>query len=225
MRSAGGYRNRGILKTIDWSLVFCWLILILIGWANIYASVHASEPASIFDFASRSGKQFVWMVTALGIAVFILFIVPPRIYESAALPIYAFVILLLIAVIFLGIEVKGSRSWFEFGPVRFQPAEISKISTSLMLAVFMSQLGYRIGRWKDFIVTALIILVPMLIIVGHIHGGNGYPAFHPYTYSITLCCSSGSGRSRIHVHMSVFRTIQMVAYHMRAPYCPVCIRT
>ena len=172
MRSAGGYRNRGILKTIDWSLVFCWLILILIGWANIYASVHASEPASIFDFASRSGKQFVWMVTALGIAVFILFIVPPRIYESAALPIYAFVILLLIAVIFLGIEVKGSRSWFEFGPVRFQPAEISKISTSLMLAVFMSQLGYRIGRWKDFIITALIILVPMLIIVGQSETGS-----------------------------------------------------
>jgi rod shape determining protein RodA len=172
MRSAGGYRNRGIVKTIDWSLVFCWLILILIGWANIYASVHASEPASIFDFTSRSGKQFVWMATALGIAVFILFVIPPRIYEGAALPIYAFVILLLVAVIFLGIEVKGSRSWFEFGPVRFQPAEISKISTSLMLAAVMSQLGYRIGRWRDFIITALIILVPMLIIVGQSETGS-----------------------------------------------------
>ena len=172
MRSAGGYRNRGILKTIDWSLVFCWLILILIGWANIYASVHSSEPSSIFDFASRSGKQFVWMVTALGIALFILFVVPPRIYESASLPIYLGVLGLLVAVIFLGIEVKGSRSWFEFGPVRFQPAEISKISTSLMLAAVMSQLGYRIGRWKDFIVTALIILVPMLIIVGQSETGS-----------------------------------------------------
>ena len=172
MRSAGGYRDRGIAKTIDWSLVFCWLILILIGWANIYASVHASEPASIFDFASRSGKQFVWMATALGIAVFILFVIPPRIYEGAALPIYAFVIMLLVAVIFLGIEVKGSRSWFEFGPVRFQPAEISKISTSLMLATVMSQLGYRIGRWKDFIITALIILVPMMIIIGQSETGS-----------------------------------------------------
>ena len=172
MRNAGGYRNRGVLKTIDWSLVFCWLILILIGWANIYASVHASEPSSIFDFASRSGKQFVWMATALGIALFILFVVPPRIYESAALPIYLGVLGLLVAVIFLGIEVKGSRSWFEFGPVRFQPAEISKISTSLMLAAVMSQLGYRIGRWKDFIVTALIILVPMLIIIGQSETGS-----------------------------------------------------
>ena len=172
MRSAGGRRNRGIAKTIDWTLVFCWLILILIGWANIYASVHASDPASIFDFASRSGKQFVWMATALLIAVIILFVVPPRIYESASLPIYGFVIMLLIAVIFLGIEVKGSRSWFEFGPVRFQPAEISKISTSLMLATVMSQLGYKIGRWKDFIITALIILVPMMIIIGQSETGS-----------------------------------------------------
>jgi rod shape determining protein RodA len=112
------------------------------------------------------------MATALCIALIILFVIPPRIYESAALPIYLCVLGLLVAVIFLGIEVKGSRSWFEFGPVRFQPAEISKISTSLMLAAVMSQLGYRIGRWKDFIVTALIILVPMLIIVGQSETGS-----------------------------------------------------
>ena len=172
MRDAGGHRGRGLAKTIDWSLVICWMTLILIGWANIYASIHASEPASIFDFDSRSGKQFIWMATAVVIALLILFVIPPRIYEGAALPIYLFVIGLLVAVIFLGIEVKGSRSWFEFGPIRFQPAEISKISTSLMLAAVMSQLGYRIGRTKDFIVTALIILLPMLIIVGQSETGS-----------------------------------------------------
>ena len=172
MRSAGGYRNRSLAKTIDWSLVFCWLILILIGWANIYASIHATEPSSIFDFLSRSGKQFVWMATALVIAVTVLFVFPARLYESAAFPIYVFVIMLLVAVIFLGIEVKGSRSWFEFGPVRFQPAEISKISTSLMLAAVMSQSGYRIGRWKDFIITAAIILLPMMIIIGQSETGS-----------------------------------------------------
>ena len=163
MRSVG--RDRGLAKTIDWWLVFCWLLLILIGWANIYASIHASEPSSIFDFSSRSGKQFVWMITALGIAALILFVIPPRLYEGLSLPIYLFVIALLVAVIFLGIEVKGSRSWFAFGPVRFQPAEISKIATSLLLATVMSQLGYRIGRFKDFLLTAMIVLLPMMIIV------------------------------------------------------------
>ena len=165
MRDLGGHRGRGLVKTIDWGLVIYYLLLILIGWVNIYASVHSSEPTSIFDWECRSGKQFVWILTSFVLAVIILFALSPRIYEGLSVPIYAGVILLLIAVIFLGIEVKGSRSWFEFGPVRFQPAEISKISTSLMLATFMSQLGYRIGRMKDFIITALIILVPMMIIV------------------------------------------------------------
>ena len=164
MRSAGGHRDRGFFKSIDWRLVICYLLLVFIGWVNIYASVHSSDPASIFDWTCRSGKQAVWMGTAFIIAIVVL-LMNPRIYESLAVPIYLFVGALLVAVIFLGIDVKGSSSWFEFGPVRFQPAEISKISTSLMLAAYMSQQGYRIGRMRNFIVTALIILIPMAIIV------------------------------------------------------------
>ncbi len=160
-----GHRSRGLAQSIDWSLVICYLLLILIGWVNIYASIHSTEPSSIFDWSCRSGKQAVWIGTSFVLAGIILFALSPRIYEGMSVPIYLLTLGLLVAVIFLGIEVKGSRSWFEFGPIRFQPAEISKISTSLLLATVMSQLGYRIGRMRDFIVTALIILVPMMIIV------------------------------------------------------------
>ena len=165
MRDTGRHTGRGLAKTIDWKLVICYLLLVIIGWINIYASVHSSEPASIFDFGTRSGKQFVWIITALVIASIILFALNPQVYEGLSVPIYLFVMALLIGVIFLGIEVKGSRSWFEFGPIRFQPAEISKISTSLLLATVMSQQGYKIGRAKDFIYTAMIILIPMMTII------------------------------------------------------------
>ena len=165
MRELGGHRGRGLARSVDWSLVICYLLLILIGWVNIYASIHSTEPASIFDWESRSGKQAVWIGTSFILAGIILFTLNPRIYEGLSLPIYLMTIGLLVAVIFLGIEVKGSRSWFEFGPIRFQPAEVSKISTSLMLATVMSQLGYRIGRMRDFILTAIIIILPMMIIV------------------------------------------------------------
>ena len=115
MLDLGGHRGRGLAKTIDWWLVACWFLMTMIGWANIYASVHSSEPSSIFDFASRSGKQFVWIMTSVGLAGLILFVIPPRAYEGLSLLIYGGTILLLIAVIFFGIEVKGSRSWFAFG--------------------------------------------------------------------------------------------------------------
>ena len=135
------FKGRGVKDTVDWTMVICYLLLVFIGWMNIYASVQSSEAVSIFDFSSRSGKQFVWMMTAFVIAALILFVINPKIYESASLLIYIGTVCLLVAVIFMGVEVKGSRSWFAFGPIRFQPAEISKISTSLMIAAVMSQVG------------------------------------------------------------------------------------
>ncbi len=159
-------------ETLDWQLIIGYLILVFIGWLNIYASVQSAESVSIFDFGARSGKQFVWMMTAFGLAALILFVISPRIYESFSLPVYIATLVLLVSVIFLGVEVKGSRSWFEFGPVRFQPAEISKISTSLMLAAVMSQYGYKLNNLRNFIVTAAIVLVPMAIIVAQSETGS-----------------------------------------------------
>lgn len=80
--------------------------------------------------------------------------------------------MLLVAVIFLGVEVKGSKSWFEFGPVRFQPAEISKITTSLLLAYTMSRAGFRLTKSKNFITVAGIIILPMLIILAESETGS-----------------------------------------------------
>ncbi len=166
------FADRGIKKSVDWTLVITYLALIIIGWVNIYASIHSDGPASIFDYNFRCGKQFVWILTALGLAALILFVVNAQLWESASVPLYLGVLFLLVAVIFLGIEVKGSRSWFEFGPIRFQPAEVSKITTSLLLATVMSQANFKITRFKDFLLTALILGVPMLVILAESETGS-----------------------------------------------------
>lgn len=152
-------------QSFDWKLVIIYLLLVLIGWVNIYAAVQSSEPSSIFDLGYNCGKQFLWICTSLGLAGLILFVIPPRLWESTSVLLYSVVLLLLVAVIFLGVDVKGSRSWFAFGPVRFQPAEISKITTSLLLAYVMSRPNFKITKLKDFLLAAAIILVPMLVIV------------------------------------------------------------
>lgn len=166
------FSDRGIKKSVDWALVVTYLLLIIIGWVNIYASIHSDGPASIFDYNFRSGKQFVWILTALGLAALILFVINAQFWESASVPLYLFVMCLLVGVIFLGVEVKGSRSWFEFGPIRFQPAEVSKITTSLLLATLMSQVNFRITRFKDFLLTALILGIPMVVILAESETGS-----------------------------------------------------
>ena len=73
--------NRGLKSTVDWRIVIYYLLLVLIGFINIYASIHSSEPSSIFDFSVRSGKQFVWILTGVVLATLILFVFNPRLWE------------------------------------------------------------------------------------------------------------------------------------------------
>ena len=124
--------DRGLRKTVDWRLIVVYLALVLFGWINIYAAVQSGEPVSIFDLGSNSGKQALWIAGAVVLAALVLFVINPYFWESVCRPAYAVVLVLLVLVIFMSNNVKGSHSWFELGPVKFQPAELSKITTSLL---------------------------------------------------------------------------------------------
>ena len=159
-------------QSIDWWLVGTYFLLVLIGWVNIYAATHTSEAGSLLDFSGRAGKQFVWILTALGLAATILYLLPAKLWEGICIPLYAVVAGLLVLVIFVSSNIKGSHSWFSLGPISFQPAEISKISTSLLLSYWLSQQGFKMTRLKDFLIACLIIGFPMLIIVAESETGS-----------------------------------------------------
>lgn len=167
-----GNSGRSMAKSIDWWLLAVYALLVIIGIVNIYASIHSSETAGFWDLGGRSGKQMLWWGISLVVGNLILFVLPARLYEMLALPAYLLSLLLLAAVIFLGVEVNGSNSWFAFGPVRFQPAEVSKIATSLMLAAYMSRTDYRMKDWRNFGMTVLIMLIPMVLIVASKETGS-----------------------------------------------------
>ncbi len=152
-------------KKLDWQLILCYLILITIGLISIFSAVYDEEYGHILDISQRYGMQFIWIMTSLFIAFLVLFVINPKLYSTLAWLIYGGSLFLLLSVIFLGIEVNGSNSWFEFGPVRFQPAEISKIATTMALASLMSSYSFRLKSLNGVVKIALLILVPMAIIV------------------------------------------------------------
>ena len=164
--------DRGLKRTVDWRLIALYLLIMLFGWINIYAAVRSGEPSSIFDLSCNSGKQALWMAGAVVIAALLLFVVNPYFWESISKPAYGIILVLLVLVIFMSNNVKGSHSWFELGPVKFQPAEVSKITTSLLLASIMSRPTFKMSNWKHLLVAALIVLLPMLIIVGESETGS-----------------------------------------------------
>ncbi len=163
---------RGLKHTVDWRLIILYLLIMFFGWINIYAAVRSGEPSGIFDLGCNSGKQALWMGGAIILAAVILFAIQPYFWESICKPAYAVVFVLLILVIFMSNNVKGSHSWFELGPVKFQPAELSKITTSLLLASVMSKPGFRLSYWRNFLLAALVIALPMLVIIAESETGS-----------------------------------------------------
>ncbi len=150
---------------LDWLTVAYYLILVTMGWFSIYgASYDLENSTSIFDFSQRAGKQFIWILTALGIGGMLL-LVEHRMYNLFAYVVYGASILLLIATIFLAPDIKGSRSWLVLGPVSFQPAELAKVATSLTLAKIMSAYNYKLRSIKDMMPLLLVIFIPFALIV------------------------------------------------------------
>ena len=167
-----GSYERGLRQTVDWGLVISYFLLILIGWVNIYAASHGTDAGGALSFSTQSGKQFVWILTALALAALIMFVFNARLWEVVSVPGYVIVLGLLVLVIFVSANVKGSHSWFKLGPVSFQPAEISKITTSLVLANLMSRTNFKMTNIKDFLLVAAVIAVPMLVIVAESETGS-----------------------------------------------------
>ena len=69
-------------------------------------------------------------------------------------------------------HLRGFRRAASVFAIRFQPAEISKISTSLLLSWWVSQQGFKMTRLKDFAISCLIIGLPMLVIVAESETGS-----------------------------------------------------
>ncbi len=155
--------RNNIWANLDWLTIFLYILLVFLGWANIYAAVYNEEHSSILDMSQRYGKQLTWIIAAFILAA-ALVIIDSRVYVSFAYVFYALVMILLIGVLLFGQEVKGSRSWFQIGGFAIQPAEFAKFTTALALAKFTSSYNFKLTQFKSIAVIGVILLLPVMLI-------------------------------------------------------------
>ncbi len=138
--------------------------MVTVGWLNIYAAVYNEEHTRILDISQRYGKQFIWIIAAFVIAVFVI-VIDNRFYYYFAYFIYGLLILLLILVLLFGREINGAKSWFEFGWLHLQPSEFAKFGTALALAAYLSSRKEDMKKIPVLLLASSIILLPALLIV------------------------------------------------------------
>ncbi len=146
--------------------------MIIAGVFSIYAASYDFDHASLFDPDEFSGKQIRWIGLALILGV-ILLLFDSRVYETYAFPIYIMLLLVMLVTIFVAPDIKGSRSWLVFGPLRFQPAEFGKFATALALAKLFSGYNFKLNASRNNYIRALaIIFIPILLILAQRETGS-----------------------------------------------------
>lgn len=157
-------RSNNLLANIDWVSILLYLLLVLIGWLNIYAAVYDENHSSILDISQKYGKQLIWIGAAFVLA-FLVLLTDSKFFTTFSMVIYGIMIFLLIAVLFFGTETKGARSWFEVGDFRIQPAEFAKFATNLAIAYVMSRHNFKVMRFSSLLTIGLILALPAGLII------------------------------------------------------------
>jgi rod shape determining protein RodA len=152
--------DRRLLRQFDWTLVIAALALAVIGSAMVLSAT--SAPGDLrFDYATR---QLIWLFLGVLAAVAAASL-PLRAYDGLAPYLYGLAIILLLLVLVAGTEVFGARRWLGVGAIRFQPSELAKLATLLMLARVLDDKQLDLRRPRSWIKPIVVAAVPMLLVL------------------------------------------------------------
>ena len=147
------------LKKVDIWMFISILLITMFGIVNIYLAKKVSTGGMVFPL-----KQSLFFVGAIILLYFVLAIDYSII--KAFTPIFYWTsIALLVLVFIIGSRINGAQGWIRLGVLSFQPAELAKIATVMMLGKKLEDMDGEINNLKNFFVLAFYAVIPAGLIV------------------------------------------------------------
>lgn len=144
-----------ILNAFDWPLLALLVIMSVLGLTIMHSAVGGTD----WRFADQA-RNFLIAFVALWVAAAL----PPPLLLRLSPIVYVMGVILLLGVEFFGETSKGATRWLDLGFARIQPSEMLKIAVPMVLAWYF-QKNQGTLRIRDFLVAALLLAVPFVLIV------------------------------------------------------------
>ena len=134
--------------------------LVSVGVVMVYSASAILATDRFHDPYFFLKKQLFWAVLGFG-CLWAAMTLNYRILERIMLPllVVSLVLLILVLVPPFSQEINGTRRWFRWGPVSFQPAELAKFSLVVYLAQFLT-------RRREVVESFWLGLLPPLLVAG-----------------------------------------------------------
>lgn len=158
--------NTAGLNNLDWMTFGIYISLMTIGWLMIYTVGYGEGyPAGFGAFLDTpAGKQTIWIGISL-VTFFGIFIIDGKFWRTFAYLIYAFSLVLLIALFAVGTTINGATSWFSIGSFSLQPSEFAKFGTCLAIASFLSAYNTDLDDFGTLAIVVGLFIAPMILIL------------------------------------------------------------
>jgi rod shape determining protein RodA len=141
-------------RSLDPILLLVSLALSAFGILAVYVAGTEAQQA----YAMNQALGFV-----LGVAGAIpLALIDYRYWQRYLRPIYGFVILMLLAVLFTGAAAGGAQRWVDIGPVQVQPSEFAKLGMVVVLGGYFAERA--VGEHTVFVKALGLLAVPALLV-------------------------------------------------------------
>lgn len=150
-------KNQSLTNNIDWICIVIYIVLVLMGWLNIYSS-------SLSSMEGTSEKQFIFIVLTIPL-IFIVLYVDGKFYEKYASIIYGISLLSLVGLFAFGKTIAGQRCWYAIGSFTLQPSEFAKAATALALAKYLSDTQINLKDVNRQIQALAILFLPVMLIL------------------------------------------------------------
>ena len=151
-------------RETNFTFIACLVLLSMIGLIMVTSSSVYFAYDNTGDSLYYFKRQLLWLAISITVMVVAVY-VPLRMYRQLASVAYIAAIILLVAVLVIGVEVKGSKRWIGIGEISFQPSEFAKIATALFMAVLVDQHKDDIQDGWVFTKLLIVMLVPTILII------------------------------------------------------------
>ncbi|MFA5140720.1 MAG: FtsW/RodA/SpoVE family cell cycle protein [Elusimicrobiota bacterium] len=143
---------------VDWTLVIAVAGLVAIGTMGILS---AASPLPYY--AQIVQRHF--LAVGFGIALFMFGLgFNYQIFQDQAKTLYVLTLIMMTAVLFIGEVQRGTRGWVNLGLFSFQPSELARLLTMLVLANYLDKQASRTGAVR-YVFGAFAVAMPVLALI------------------------------------------------------------
>ena len=148
-------------RNVDWVLMITQGLLTIAGFFVVFSASRTRIAGDPYAFVNR---QVVFAIIGV-VAMVAVMSLDYEWFKERAVLLYGFTIMLLVLLLLMGFAQNADSISFDLGPINFQPAEMAKLTTLILLCAFLAEGRSDEVSYPRFLGGLILVGAPAVLII------------------------------------------------------------